>query len=257
LAARDYSRYMKRLVAMAAAALLLAPAAPAFGKEQLRAVSVCGPELCNIVRDTALVADLDRLFTSGQRTGPPPLESFYGVDTVMSGGATGAGEFLPAAGVLRWRPPSGEPRWLALPSRVAASLRTAGRGAGPYEPAVIGATAGGKAAKDAAGYADLFDDVQQAAPPSGETIPLVLRFRSVGRRPWPARYRYEPSTNTLVAEGRAMRVSDETASLIERDAGLAGGGDGTPRWALAGAVAAGLAAAALAARRGVRRRPMR
>jgi hypothetical protein len=247
---------MKRLVALAAAAVLLAPAAPAFGKEQLRAVSVCGPELCNIVRDTRLVADLERLFSSGKRTHPPALESFYGVDTVTSGGATGAGEFLPAAGVLRWRPPSGEPRWLALPDRVAASLRTAGGGASPYEPAVTHATADGNPAEDAAGYARLFDDMQQATPPSGETIPLVLRFRAVGRRPWPARYRYDPSTDTLVSEGRAMRVNDETASMIERDAGLAGGADGTPRWALAGAVAAGLAAAALAARR-ARRRPTR
>lgn len=246
---------MKRLVAMAAAALLLAPAAPAFGKEQLRALSVCGPELCNIVRDTGLIADLDRLFASGERTGPPPLESFYGVDTVTSGGATGAGEFFPAAGVLRWRPPSGEPRWLALPTRVAASLRRAGAGAGRYEPGVTHATAGGKPAKDAGGYADLFDDVQEATPPSGETVPLVLRFRAVGRRPWPTRYRYEPSTDTLVSEGRAMRVSNETASLIERDAGLTVGGEGTPRWALAGAVAVGLAAAAFVARR-ARRRPM-
>lgn len=247
---------MKRLVAMATAALLLAPAAPAFGKDQLRALSVCGPELCNIVRDTGLITDLDRFFASGERTGPPPLESFYGVDTVTSGGATGAGEFFPAAGVLRWRPPSGEPRWLALPTRVAASLRRAGAGAGPYEPGVTHATAGGKPAKDAAGYADIFDDVQEATSPSGETIPLVLRFRAVGRSPWPARYRYAPSTDTLVSEGRAMRVSNETASLIERDAGLAGGGQGTPRWALAGFVAAGLAAAALVARR-ARRRPTR
>ncbi|MBA2567982.1 MAG: hypothetical protein H0V11_01410 [Actinobacteria bacterium] len=249
---------MKRLVAMAAAALFLAPAAPAFGKGQLRAVSVCGPELCNIVRDTKLVADLEGLLylNSGELTGPPPLEPFYGVDTVTSGGATGAGEFFPEAGVLRWRPPSGEARWLALPNRVAASLRTAGRGAGPYEPAVTHATAGGKSVDGAAGYTHLFDDVQMATPPSGETIPLVLRFRAVGRRPWPLRYRYEPSTDTLVSEGRAMRVSGQTASMIERDAGLAGSGGGTPRWAFVGAVAAALAAATLAARR-ARRRPMR
>ena len=247
---------MKRLVAMAAAALLLAPAAPAFGKEELRALSVCGPELCNIVRDTGLIADLDRFFASGERTGPPPLESFYGIDTVTSGGATGAGEFFPTAGVLRWRPPSGEARWLDLPTRVAASLRRAGAGAGPYEPGVTHATVGGKPAKGAAGYADLFDDVQASTPPSGETIPLILRFRAVGRSPWPARYRYAPSTDTLVSEGRAMRVSDETASLIERDAGLAGGGEGTSRWALAGFFAAGLAAVAVLARRG-RRRTMR
>jgi hypothetical protein len=247
---------MKRLVAFAAAALLLAPAAPAFGKEELRALSVCGPELCNIVRDTGLIAELDRFFASGERTGPPPLESFYGVDTVTSGGATGAGEFFPAAGVLRWRPPSGEARWLALPTRVAASLRRAGAGAAPYEPGITHATADGKPAKDAAGYADLFDDVQAATSPSGETIPLVLRFRAVGRSPWPARYRYAPSTDTLVSEGRAMRVSNETASLIERDAGLAGDGGGTSRWAFAGAAAVGLAAAAFVARR-ARRRPMR
>ena len=247
---------MKRLVATAAAALLLAPAAPAFGKEELRALSVCGPELCNIVRDTGLIAELDRFFASGERTGPPALESFFGVDTVTSGGATGAGEFFPTAGVLRWRPPSGEPRWLALPTRVAASLRRAGAGAAPYEPGVTHATAGGKPAKDAAGYVDLFDDVQEATPPSGETIPLVLRFRAVGRRPWPVRYRYEPSTDTLVSEGRAMRVSNESASLIEQDAGLSGGGEGTSRWALAGFVAVGLVAAASVARR-VRRRPTR
>jgi hypothetical protein len=240
---------MKRLVATAAAALLLAPAAPAYGKEELRALSVCGPVLCNIVRDTGLIADLDRFFLSEKRTGPPPLESFYGVDTVSNSGATGAGEFFPAAGVLRWRPPSGEPRWLALPTRVAASLRRAGAGAGPYEPGVKQATAGGKPAKDAAKYADLFDDVQEATPPSGETIPLVLRFRAVGRSPWPVRYRYAPSTDTLVSEGRAMRVSRETASLIERDAGLAGGGEGTPRWAFAGFLTAGLVVAAFVARR--------
>lgn len=241
---------------MAAAALFLAPAAPASGKEELRALSVCGPELCNIVRDTGLIADLDRLFASDERTGPPPLESFYGVDTVTSGGATGAGEFFPAAGVLRWRPPSGEPRWLALPTRVAASLRRAGAGAGPYEPGVAQAKVGGKPAKDAAGYAHLFDDAEEAVPSSGQTIPVVLRFRAVGRSPWPSRYRYAPATDTLVSEGRAMRVSGKTATLIERDAGLAGGGEGTPGWALAGVVAAGLAAAALVARR-ARRRPMR
>lgn len=247
---------MKRLVVIATAALLLAPAAPAFGKEELRALSVCGPELCNIVRDTGLIAELDRFFASGERTGPPPLESFYGVDTVTSGGATGAGEFFPTAGVLRWRPPAGEARWLALPTRVAASLRRAGAGAAPYEPGVAQASAGGKTAKDAAGYADLFDDVEEADPPTGETIPLVLRFRAVGRSPWPARYRYAPSTDTLVAEGRAMRVSNETASLIERDAGLGGGAEGTSRWALAGVFAAGLAAVGFAARR-ARRRSMR
>ena len=247
---------MKRLVAMAAAALLLAPAAPAYGKEELRALSVCGPVLCNIVRDTGLIADLDRFFASEKRTAPPPLESFYGVDTVSSSGATGAGEFFPAAGVLRWRPPSGEARWLALPTRVAASLRRAGAGAGPYEPGVKQATAGGNPAKDAAKYADLFDDVQEATPPAGETIPLVLRFRAVGRSPWPKQYRYAPSTDTLVSEGRAMRVSNETASLIERDAGLAGTEGGTSRWAFAGFAAAGLAAAAFAAKR-VRRRPTR
>ena len=240
---------MKRLVAMAAAALLLAPAAPAYGKEELRALSVCGPVLCNIVRDTGLIADLDRFFASEKRTVPPPLESFYGVDTVSNSGATGAGEFFPAAGVLRWRPPSGEARWLAVPTRVAASLRRAGAGAGPYEPGVKQATAGGKPAKDAAKYEDLFDDVQEATPPAGETIPLVLRFRAVGRSPWPQRYRYAPSTNTLVSEGRAMRVSNETASLIERDAGLAAGGEGTPRWAFAGFLTAGLVIAAFAARR--------
>ena len=98
--------------------------------------------------------------------------------------------------------------------------------------------------------------MQEATPPSGETIPLVLRFRAVGRSPWPARYRYAPSTNTLVSEGRAMQVSNETASLIERDAGLAAGGEGNSRWALAGFVAVGLVAAASVARR-VRRRPMR
>ncbi len=247
---------MKRLVATAAAALLLAPAAPAFGKEELRALSVCGPELCNIVRDTGLIADLDRFFVSGERTAPPPLESFWGVDTVTSGGATGAGEFFPASGVLRWRPPSGEPRWLALPTRVAASLRRAGAGAGPYDPVVTHATVGGKPAKDAAAYADLFADVQEATPPSGETIPLVLRFRAVGRCPWPARYRYAPSTDTLVSEGRAMRVSNESASLIEQDAGLSGGAEGTSRWTLVGFVAVGLVAAASVARR-VRRRPTR
>lgn len=247
---------MKRLVATVAAALLLAPAAPALGKEELRALSVCGPELCNIVRDAGLIADFDRFFASEERTGPPPLESFWGVDTVTSGGATGAGEFFPTAGVLRWRPPSGEPRWLPLPTRVAASLRRAGAGAGRYEPGVAHATADGKPARDAAGYADLFDEVQEATPPAGETIPLVLRFRAVGRSPWPKRYRYAPSTDTLVSEGRAMRVSNETASLIERDAGLTGGGGGTSRWAFAGFAAAGLAAAAFAARR-ARRRPTR
>ncbi len=51
-----------------------------------------------------------------------------------------------------------------------------------------------------------------------------------------------------------MRVSNETASLIERDAGLAGGGEGTPRWAIAGFVAVGFAAAAFFTRR-ARRRP--
>lgn len=246
---------MKRLVAVAAATLLLAPAAPAFGKDRLSAVSVCGPVLCNIARNPALVADLEKFLASEQRTGPAPVGPYFGVDTVMTGGSTEGGEFFPASGVLRWRSSSGQARWLALPVRVAAALRTTGGGAGPYEPEVTHATVGGKAAEDAAGYAHLFDDLQQAKPPSGETIPLVLRFRAVGRRPWPARYRYAPSTDTLVSEGRAMRVSGETATLIERDAGLAGSGGGTPRWALAGAVAAGLAAAAFAARR-ARRRPM-
>ena len=224
---------MKRLVAMAAAALLLAPAAPAFGKEELRALSVCGPVLCNIVRDTGLIADLDRFFASEKRTGPPPLESFFGVDTVIEQRSNGRRGVLPGSrGCCGGaRPPARHDGW-PCPTRVAASLRRAGAGAGPYEPGVTQATAGGKPAKDAAGYADLFDDVQEATPPAGETIPLVLRFRAVGRRPWPKRYRYAPSTNTLVSEGRAMRVSNETASLIERDAGLAGGGEGTSRWAL-------------------------
>jgi hypothetical protein len=247
---------MKRLVALAAAALLLAPAAPAFGKEQLRAVSVCGPELCNIARDPALIVDLEKLFASGEQTEPAPIEPFYGVDSIMIGGETGAGEFFPKSGILRWRPPTGEPSWLPLPERVAAGLRTTGRGAEPYQPGVTEATIGGMAAGDAAGYAALFDGVEPASSPTGETIPLALRFRKVGRSPWMGRYRYEPSTDTLVSEGRAMRVSNETASMLERDAGLAGSGGGTPRWALAGAVAAGLAAAALAARR-ARRRPMR
>jgi hypothetical protein len=247
---------MKRFVAMVAAALFLASAAPAIGKERVSAVSVCGPVLCSIARNPALIADLEKMFASERRTDPAPVGPFFGVDTVMTGGSTEGGEFFPASGVLRWRPSSGEARWLALPVRVASALRTTGGGAGPYEPAVTHATAGGKAANDAAGYAHVFDDLQQATLPSGETIPLVLRFSAVGRRPWPARYRYDPSTDTLVSEGRAMRVSGETASLIERDAGLAGGGGGTPRWAVAGAVAVGLAAAALAAKR-ARRRPMR
>ena len=167
---------MKRLVATAAVALLLAPAAPAFGKEELRALSVCGPVLCNIVRDTGLIADLDRFFASEQRTGPPPLESFYGVDTVTSGGATGAGEFFPAAGVLRWRPPSGEARWLALPTRVAASLRRAGAGAGPYEPGVAEATAGGKPAKDAAEYAGPLRRPARGDAPCGRDDPTRPAF---------------------------------------------------------------------------------
>jgi hypothetical protein len=245
---------MKRLVAMVAAALFLTPAAPAFGKDRLSAVSVCGPVLCSIARNPALIADLEKMFASEQRTNPAPVGPFFGVDTVMSGGSTEGGEFFPASGVLRWRPSTGEARWLALPVRVASALRTTGGGAGPYEPAVRHATASGKAAKDAAGYAHLFDDLEQVTLPSGETIPLVLRFSAVGRRPWPTRYRYHPSTDTLVSEGRAMRVNSETASLIERDAGLAGSGGGTPRWALAGAVAAVLAAVGLAARR-ARRRP--
>jgi len=249
LATWDYSKDMKRLVAMAAAALLLAPAAPAFGKERLRAVSVCGPVLCNIARDPALVADLEKFFASEQRTDPAPVGPFFGVDTIMTGGSTGAGEFFPASGVLRWRPPSGEARWLVLPERVAASLRTTGGGAGPYEPAVTHATADGKAAADAAGYGHLFDGIKHASMPAGETIPLALDFKKVGRRPWPGRYRYEPFTDTLVAEGRAMRVGGSTASMIERDAGLVGSGEGTSRWALAGFLAAGLAGAALAARR--------
>jgi len=248
---------MKRLVAMTVAALLLAPAAPAFGKEQLRAVSVCGPELCNIARDPALIVDLEKLFASGQKTDPAPIEPFYGVDSIMFGGDTGAGEFFPKSGILRWRPPTGEPSWLALPERVAAGLRTTGRGAEPYQPGVTGATVGGKAAADATGYDALFDGAEPVSAPTGETIPLALRFRKVGRSPWAGTFRYSPSTDTLVSEGRAMRVSDETASLIERDAGLARGGEGTPRWALASAVAAGLAAAALAASRRVRRRPRR
>ncbi|MBA2568532.1 MAG: hypothetical protein H0V11_04210 [Actinobacteria bacterium] len=247
---------MKRLVAMAAAALLLAPAAPAFGKGQLRAVSVCGPELCNIARDPGLVLDLERLFASGQKTDPAPIEPFYGVDSIMSGGATGAGEFFPKSGILRWRPPQGEPRWFALPERVAAGLRTTGRGAEPYQPGVTEATVGGKASRDSAGYVALFDGAEPASAATGETIPLSLRFRKVGRSPWAGRFQYEPSTDTLVSEGRAVRVSRDVASMIERDAGLAGGGGGTPRWALAGAVALGLAAAAFAARR-ARRRPMR
>ena len=240
---------MKRLVATAAAALLLAPAAPAFGKERLRAVSVCGPILCNIARDPSLVANMEKLFASEQRTDPAPVGPFFGVDTIMTAGSTGAGEFFPASGVLRWRPPSGKARWLILPERVAAALRTTGGGAGPYQPAVTHATAGGKAADDAAGYRHLFDDVEQASMPAGETIPLALDFKKVGRRPWPGRYRYEPSTNTLVAEGQALRVSGSTASMIERDAGLAGSGEGTSRWAFAGFLAAGLAAAAFVARR--------
>lgn len=78
----DYSRDMKRLVAVAAATLLLAPAAPAFGKDRLSAVSVCGPVLCNIARNPALVADLEKLLASEQRTGPAPVGPYFGVDTV-------------------------------------------------------------------------------------------------------------------------------------------------------------------------------
>jgi hypothetical protein len=99
------------------------------------------------------------------------------------------------------------------------------------------------------------DDVERTSMPAGETIALALDFKKVGRRPWPGRYRYEPSTDTLVAEGQAMRVSGSTASMIERDAGLVGS-EGSSRWALAGFLAAGLGAAALAARR-ARRRPKR
>ena len=246
---------MKRLVATAAVALFLVPVAPASAKQKLLAVSVCGPVLCNIARDPRLVAELEKVFSSDQRTDPVAVGPFFGVDTIMTGGATGAGEFFPASGVLRWRPPSGEGRWLILPERVAASLRTTGGGAGPYEPAVTHATAAGKAADDAAGYGHLFDDVERTSMPAGETIALALDFKKVGRRPWPGRYRYQPSTDTLVAEGQAMRVSGSTASMIERDAGLVGS-EGSSRWALAGFLAAGLGAAALAARR-ARRRPKR
>ena len=42
---------------------------------------------------------MEKLFASEQRTVPAPVGPFFGVDTIMTGGSTGAGEFFPASGV--------------------------------------------------------------------------------------------------------------------------------------------------------------
>ena len=243
---------MKRLVVLLAGAALAA-AAPAAGADRLRAVSVCGPELCNIARDPALVADMERLLASRSSTGPAPIEPFFGVDTITIGGAAGAGEFFPERNVLRWRPPSGPARWIPLPERIAASLRTTGRGAEPYQPGILAARVDGRPADDPGKYTALLTGLESERGAVEATVPLTLRFRKVGRRPWPARFRYAPSADTLVIEGRRYKVDGETAKLIERDAGLGGGGSGDARWALAGALVAALAAGAIAARRRARR----
>jgi hypothetical protein len=124
---------MRRIAVVAAAlALLFAPAAQA---TRLRAVGICGPDRCQASNRAGLLRALEAVIDGHEASKPrPPAESFYLVDMLSTRGVLGKAAFLPAAGILYWRPRPGDDRWILLPSGAAALMRAGAAGAQPYDP---------------------------------------------------------------------------------------------------------------------------
>jgi hypothetical protein len=125
---------MRRLaLAVAALALVLPPAADA---TRLRAVGICGPDRCLASTRANLLRELEIVVDGNAPSTPRPADSsFYVVDMLSAkGGVLGKAAFLPADGILYWRPKPGDDRWIELSSRASALMRASAAGAAPYEP---------------------------------------------------------------------------------------------------------------------------
>lgn len=230
--------------------VVLAPAAEA--REKLTAVGICGPDRCNVSTAPTLLEDLAGLVFSPATPRPAPGPgSYHVVDAITAEkGVVGKGVFLPQTGMLHWRQADGKAVWLRLPAHVDALLRSGGRGAAPYEPAVERVTLAGKDVAEPSFYAELFGPHQAVPPSAGHAVPISVRW-SEGNAPWPSRLSYQPASKTLVRDGETVRLPAALSARIERDAGLKSGRSWG--WYVGAALLAAAGAAALLL--GRRRRP--
>ncbi len=128
---------MRRLVLLAAAAVLALPAAA--GAKQVGGLTVCGHDGCHNVTSTAALKG----FMSGYETlSPEKAEPFFTVRVTMLHDHENAGgwtvRYLPTANLMRADADYGKQIWTRPAGVTARALRRAARGLGPYPAAKLG-----------------------------------------------------------------------------------------------------------------------
>jgi hypothetical protein len=259
------TRMNRALALVLAPALALAPGAAAKGPFML---DVCGSSGCTQISsegddDDLVFGLLDLVYNppvDAVGSAPPPAP-YYELGFTFEGGEKQQLFLVPGAGFLRTAA-----TWVRLGAGELAGYERLAAGLEPWpRPELERVRVDGREAADPAPYEGLLGALEPAGWPEepGELIEIEPDF---GRAtPWTAnRLRYFPADRLLWREDEILRVPEELARAIGRDAGLAanlppaatapsaaeaGDGTGFP-WALILAVAAGaglLAGAALLA----------
>lgn len=204
------------------AAVALAPTAAAKGPVALQ---VCGATGCKTIRDDFSGGGPNRGPISGilnsdmlDFAASPPPAAYYRVELKADWIERDPAFYVPAAGVLRVGS-----NWLALPDRVAASMRAVTRRLAPWPPpALTRVLVNGRPVPDPAPYAALLGSL-----PEADKLPTAARYLTIVLRadrpsPWTSvrPLEYFPRSDLLHRYVEWLEVPAAIARRIERDAGL-------------------------------------
>ncbi len=201
---------------------------PAAGAKEIGAVEVCGASACREIGASAA-----RAFGAGPYGTSSPVsevpaaspQSYYVVRFYARDGRrlfeAFRSYFVAAPGLLRPEDERGQAQaWGRAGARQAAALRRATRGLDPYAPPrLTSVRVGAHPSREPAAYASLLGLRRlPGSPPTGRSIYITLHWR--GRNPWSAQelFVYYPRQRILFGANGYVRVPEELAVGIEREA---------------------------------------
>ncbi len=161
----------------------------------------------------------------GASASPPPLDDYYEVTVhyyeIDGDDPPGRGFFVPAAGLLRIRPPTspGPSIWLPTTPQVAAALDRVTRGLDPFpSPELTRVFVGTEEAADPKAYARLYGRFPRAPEVDASAPRRAIVLRSGRPSPWTdgsANLDYVPGGGVLVREGEVVRPPSDVLTLLE------------------------------------------
>lgn len=221
---------MKKLVALAAAAVgLFALSAPAQAKEIL-SLKVCGASGCVKSTDPNVLAGWEGGNQDPAQVWQTTPAGYYKV--IVGFGDQGklvAAEpayWLPGRNLMRFIGQSGYPWWKLFPAQVT-MLRTVAGDLSPLTPTLSRATVGGKTVTDPSSYLRLLGKFREVTvlPQTAHRKTVRIVLHAPAANPWihsTLGFRYLPKTRLLVRDGLAYRVPKRMARRLMRRVSLVG-----------------------------------